>query len=299
MYKMNHFKKSKPIFLMFLFSVFIIFFTKGCTSTKPVLHTGSIPQNFVPAKHLVFIGLDGWGGAYVQDANMPTVKRMMSHGAWTLSTWGVLPVKSGPNWTSLFYGTPPKERNSENFPSIFTLVKNKEQPKKSAFFYEWTELLKICQNEPIEKQEILSDIESAQKIAAYIKEQKPVFTAIAFNEPDAVGHAKRWGSAEYYAKLTEMDGLIAIIEQAVKDAGIYDSTVFMLSADHGGSGYGHEANTPKRRKTPLIIYGNGIKEGFAITSLVNIYDIAPTMAALLGIDTPLEWTGRILYEIFR
>jgi predicted AlkP superfamily pyrophosphatase or phosphodiesterase len=291
--------KTKPFFTLLIFSALIFFFTESCANTKYAGEIKEIPQDFVPAKHLVFIGLDGWGGAYVNDANMPTVKHMMSNGAWTLDVWGVLPVKSWPNWTSLFCGAPPKERNREDFSSIFTLVKNNEQTKKSAFFYEWTEFQKICPNDAVEKQEILSDVKSAEKIASYITEQKPVFTAIVFNEPDAVGHAKRWGSANYYAKLAEMDALIAIIEQAVKDAGIYDNTVFMLSADHGGSGYGHESNSAKRRKTPLIVFGSGIKKGYAITSPVNIYDIAPTMAALLGMNIPPEWTGRIIHEIFK
>jgi len=284
---------------LFLFPVLIIFFTESCANTKTVLRTGSVPADFVPVRHLVFIGLDGWGGVYVPDADMPTVKRMMSYGAWNLDVRGVLPVKSWPNWTSFFCGAPPEQRDREDFPSIFTLVKNNEQAKKSAFFYEWNDLREICPDETAEKQEISSDLESARKVAAYITEKKPVFTAVMFNEPDLIGHAKRWGSAAYYAKLTEMDGLIAVIEQAVKDAGIYDSTVFILSADHGGSFYGHGGNFSRQRKVPLIIYGSGIKEGFVIYSPVNIYDITPTMAALLGMDIPSEWTGRILYEIFK
>jgi len=292
-------RKLSLVFPLFLFSVLIIFFTESCANTKTVLQTGSVPADFVPVRHLVFIGLDGWGGVYVPDANMPTVKRMMSYGAWSLDTRGVLPVTSWPNWTSLFCGAPPEQRNREDFPSIFTLVKNNEQTKKPALFYEWNDLREICPDETAEKQEIFSDLESARKVAAYITEKKPVFTAVMFNEPDLTGHAKRWGSAAYYAKLTEMDGLIAVIEQAVKDAGIYDSTVFVLSADHGGSFYGHGGNSSRQRKIPLIIYGSGIKEGFVIYSPVNIYDITPTMAALLGMDIPSEWTGRILYEIFK
>jgi arylsulfatase A-like enzyme len=96
-----------------------------------------------------------------------------------------------------------------------------------------------------------------------------------------------------------LDGLIAVIEQAVKDAGIYDSTVFILSADHGGSFRGHGANFPKQRKIPLVMYGPGIKEGFVILSPVSICDIAPTMAALLGMEIPPEWTGCLLQEIFK
>jgi len=289
--------KTKFNFTLFIFMSFLVFFTGSCVSTKPALQTGNIPQDFVPFKHLVFIGLDGWGGAYVQDANMPTVKRMMSDGAWCLSVLNVRPSVSWPNWTSLFCGAPPEQRESEDFPSIFTVVKNNGQ--KSAFFYEWTELPKICPDPSTEKYAIFSNVESAQKVAAYIEEQKPVFTAVVFDEPDHTGHSKNWGSPPYYAKLKELDGLIAIIEQAVKNAGIYDSTVFVLSADHGGSFFNHEANFYVNRRTPLVIFGNGIKEGFEITSPAGICDIAPTMAALIGMDIPPEWTGRPLFEIFK
>jgi len=271
----------------------------NCVNAKPALRVEKVPQNFIPVRHLVFVGLDGWGGAYVSKANMPTVKRMMSQGAWSVTARSVMPSNSWPNWTSIFSGTPPDQRNNDAFPAIFTLVKNKTQEKKPVLFFEWGELQKLCPDEAAEKQVILSDLVSARKVAAYIIKNKPVFTAVAFNEPDSTGHNKGWGSASYYAKLAELDDLIAVIEQAVKDAEIYDSTVFILSADHGGSFHGHGANFPKQRKIPVVIYGPGIKEGFGISSPVSICDIAPTMAAILGLEIPPEWTGRILTEIFK
>jgi predicted AlkP superfamily pyrophosphatase or phosphodiesterase len=291
--------KSKSIIILTVFTALIFSFIAGCAGTKPVLQTGSIPPDFVPVKHLVFFVLDGWGGFYVPKSNMPTVKQMMSKGAWTLDAQCIMPSVSWPNWTTIFYGTPPEQRGSDDYPSLFTLIINNEKTKKSVFFYEWNELLKINSVNKMEKQKIYSEIEYAEKIAAYIKEQKPAFTAIGFDEPDHTGHAKRWGSKAYYAKLTELDGLIAIIEQAVKDAGIYDSTVFVLTADHGGSFDTHGINVPKQRKIPMIFYGSGIKEGFKIPSPINIYDITPTMAALMGMEIPPEWTGRILHEIVK
>jgi len=151
----------------------------------------------------------------------------------------------------------------------------------------------------IEKHEISSSIESARKVAAFITEQKPFFTAVVFDEPDHTGHTNGWGSKDYYAKLKEMDGLIAIIEQAVKDAGIYDSTVFVLTADHGGTLSNHGEDIPEHRRIPMIFYGNGIKKRYKISSLVNIYDITPTMATLMGIDIHPDWIGRVLNEIFK
>jgi len=291
--------KSKTIFILIVFTALIFSFIAGCASTKPSSPAESFPPDFVPVKHMVFIGLDGWGGSYVPKAKMPTVKRMMSGGAWTLDARCIMPSISWPNWSSLFYGAPPEQRDKEDFTSIFTVLINNGQAEKIVFFYEWEELLKLTSVESIEKQKVYSDVESAEKIAAYVKEQKPVFTAISFDEPDHTGHTKYWGSRAYYAKLQEMDNLIAIIEQAYKDAGIYDSTVFVLSADHGGSFDTHVLNFPVNRKIPMIFYGCGIKEGFIMAPRTNNYNITPTMAALLGMEVPPEWTGRILYEIFK
>jgi len=264
----------------------------GCAGTKPVLpEEENLPE---PAGHLVFIGLDGWGGAYTQRANMPTVKRMMAEGASTLKMQCVMPSSSRPNWTALFCGTPPENQNAEPFPSIFTLVKN--SGKVSVFFYEWTELQKICPDEIVEKRTINSDLESARLIADYITETKPAFTAVVFNEPDHTGF---WGCRRYYNKLAELDVFIGIIEQALKDAGIHDDTVFMLSSDHGGVVWGHGGNTPRQRRIPLVIYGGIIKEGYVIPAQRSICDIAPTMAAILGLEVPPEWTGRLLTGVFK
>jgi predicted AlkP superfamily pyrophosphatase or phosphodiesterase len=253
----------------------------------------------VPAQHLVFIGLDGWGGSYVSKANMPTVKRMIANGASSLDARCVMPSVSWPNWTSLFFGAAQENNALEEVPSIFTIVKNSLQENTSVLFYEWGELQKVCSDETADKFAIISDLESAQKIAAYFIEKKPVFTAIVFDEPDHTGHSKGWGSRAYYDKLTEMDGFIAIIEQAVKDAGVYDSTLFVLSADHGGSFRGHGSNTSKHRRIPLVIFGNGIKTGYSIPSPLSICDITPTMAAILELEAPPEWIGNILTDIFR
>ena len=252
-------------------------------------------------QHLVFIGLDGWGGYFVDKADMPTVKRFMSGGASSLDMRCEMPSNSITNWPAIFFGRL-KPKNVDiaaialDSPSIFTLLE--KSTGKNVFFFEWDVLENMCTKETTEKITISSNIESARKIASYIIEKKPAFIAIAFDQPDGTGHAKRWGSPEYYAKLTELDSYISIIEQAVKDAGIYDSTVFVLSSDHGGNFWGHGFAFAKQRKIPMVVYGRGIKSGYTIPSPLSIRDIAPTMAAIMALEIPSEWTGRPLTEIF-
>jgi predicted AlkP superfamily pyrophosphatase or phosphodiesterase len=231
---------------------------------------------------------------------MPTVKRMIAGGASTLECQNVMPSNSWPNWSSLFSGAPPEIRTGENFPSIFSTLKAQAPNKTAVFFYEWSTLREICSTDMADmRDELRTNIASARMAADYIKERKPAFTAIVFDELDHVGHTQGWGFPSYYAKLTQIDGLIDIIEQGVKDGGIYDSTVFVLSADHGGILWLHGYDTPRMRNIPLIIYGAGIREGFTIPFPVSICDIAPTMAALLGLEVPPEWTGRAIVEIFK
>ena len=275
---------------------FCLILLTSCASVNPP-PSGSFPD-FTQARHLVFVGFDGWGGKFVPKADMPTVKRMMEQGASSIYQYNIMPSNSRENWTALFSGTPPGKNNPGSVPTIFTIV-NEKCKDNSAFFYEWDWLNGIASDEITDKHTIHSNTESAKKIAAYITEKKPVFTAVVFNEPDSVGHNKRWGSDLYYAKLAELDSFLAIIEQAVIDAGIYDDTVFVLSSDHGGALTGHGFNLVSHRRIPLVFYGSIIKEGFEIPAKRSICDIAPTMAVILDLDIPPEWIGQPILGVFQ
>ena len=49
------------------------------------------------AKHVVLIGLDGWGAYSVNKAEMPNVKKLMEEGSYTLKKRSVLPSSSAVN----------------------------------------------------------------------------------------------------------------------------------------------------------------------------------------------------------
>ena len=60
------------------------------------------------AKHVVLIGLDGWGAYSLPKADMPNVKRLMEDGAYTLKKRSALPSSSAINWASMFMGAGPE-----------------------------------------------------------------------------------------------------------------------------------------------------------------------------------------------
>lgn len=87
----------------------------------------------------------------------------------------------------------------------------------------------------------------------YITEKKPVLTAICFDNPDHVGHVDGHDTPAYYAKLKELDGYVGRIVDAIKEAGIYDNSIIIVTADHGGINKGHGGKRCKKWKLHLLL----------------------------------------------
>jgi arylsulfatase A-like enzyme len=188
------------------------------------------------------------------------------------------------------------------FPTIFAALKAQRPESTIGFFFEWEGLDRLCPAETADHKERIPDLSNNSKaveaIGDYIKTKKPNLTMIVFDEPDHIGHSEGHGTKAYYKKLRQLDRFIDIIEEAVRAAGIYDKTVFVLSADHGGILWGHGGFTLRERRIPLVFFGSAIKRGHIISQPVHIYDIAPTLASILGLDPPAVWKGRSIKEIF-
>ena len=99
--------------------------------------------------------------------------------------------------------------------------------------------------------------------------------------------------------LTQLDGYIDRIVNAVREAGIIDDTVFIITSDHGGIDHGHGGITLQEMETPFIIAGKGIKKGGAFTESMMQYDVASTMAYLLDLKQPQVWIGRPMKNVMK
>jgi predicted AlkP superfamily pyrophosphatase or phosphodiesterase len=269
--------------------------------------------------NVVFIGLDAWGAYSFAKAEMPVAKNMAGNGSFTLKARSIRPSSSACNWASLVMGADPNIHGYIDwdtsvpafetpvdkyglFPTIFALMKDQRMELKTAFFYEWPLLGCFCPDAVVNKKEQMKnlscDVKLVEHIATYIRTEKPNFSFIAFDEPDHVGHEIGHDTPGYYKKIAELDSYIGIIVAAVKDAGMYDDTVFIISADHGGVGKVHGGDTSMERNIPLIFYGKNIKKGYQIKSQVMIYDIPATIAFIYSLEIPQVWIGRPVKEIF-
>ena len=135
--------------------------------------------------------------------------------------------------------------------------------------------------------------------AKYIKEKKPTFMTIYFSGLDHAGHTFGWYTDEYYAFEKFIDECVQRIVDATKEAGIYDDTVFVLTADHGGIDKGHGGMTLDEMLSPFVVFGKGIKQGFVMTDAMMQYDVPATVAYILGVTPPQAWIGRPMMSIFK
>ena len=99
--------------------------------------------------------------------------------------------------------------------------------------------------------------------------------------------------------LRELDGHLGRIVGALKEAGIYDSSVVIVTSDHGGIGKGHGGITLAEMETPFVIAGPGVRQIGEFKSAMMQYDVAATIAWLLGLKQPQPWVGRPVKEILK
>lgn len=273
------------------------------------------------AKHVVLIGLDGWGAYSVEKAEMPNVKKLMSEGSYTLKKRSVLPSSSAVNWASMFMGAGPElhgytEWGSQVpelpsrvvdedgiFPTVFGLLRRAEPKAEIGCICEWDGMRYVVDTLALNYDKHVAEASkepeaTARYAAEYIKQSKPNLVAVIFDNPDHVGHADGHDTPAYYEVLKQLDGYVGQIVQAVKDAGMLDETVFIVTADHGGINKGHGGKTMQEMETPFIISGKNIKKGYSFTESMMQFDIASTIAWIFNLEQPQVWIGRPMKQVF-
>lgn len=261
----------KKLIFSLLLSFFAVYFT-----TTPCQAKGK-------AKHVVLIGLDGWGAYSVPKAEIPTIKQMMADGAYTLEKRSALPSSSAINWSSMFMGAGPElhgyttwgSRTPELpsrvlnehgiFPTIFQLLRDERPKAEIGCLYEWSGIKYLVDTLALSHHAQAPDYNKHPKALCemaekYIKEKKPALLAVCFDNPDHVGHQAGHDTPKYYAKLKELDTYVSRIVQAVKEAGMLKETIFILTSDHGGIKKGHGGKTMQEMQTPFIISGKNVKK---------------------------------------
>nr|WP_302830607.1 alkaline phosphatase [uncultured Bacteroides sp.] len=274
------------------------------------------------AKHVVLIGLDGWGAYSVPKAEIPTIKQLMTDGSYTLEKRSALPSSSAINWASMFMGAGPELHGYTQwgsktpelpsrvlnehgiFPTVFQLLRDAQPEAEIGCLYEWDGIKYLVDTLALNHYAKAPDYNQHPEALCgmaekYIKEKKPALLAVCFDNPDHVGHKAGHDTPEYYAKLKELDTYVSRIVQAVKDAGMLKETIFIITSDHGGINKGHGGKTMQEMQTPFIISGKNVKKGLEFHESMMQYDVASTIAYIFGLEQPQVWIGRPMKQVFK
>jgi hypothetical protein len=273
-----------------------------------------------PVKHVLVIGIDGMSPDGIRQAHTPVMDQLMHDGAYTDRARAVLPTSSSPNWASMIMGAGPerhgitsndweKDRHllapvtytSESlFPTIFSVLKAQRPQATTAAIYDWQGFGRLFQKSAVDyDQNGKDEYQTTQLAIDHIQSAKPTFTFVHLDHVDHAGHAHQHGSEEYYHSVAIADSLIGAILQATREAGMDEDMLLILSADHGGKGYGHGGESLAEMEIPFFVYGKGVKQNFLITDPVFTYDNAATAAFALGLELPFVWSGKPVRSAFK
>lgn len=277
------------------------------------------------AQRVIIIGLDGFSAEGFRKIPHPNIDKLFSKGLISLDTRPVMPSVTLPNWTSHLSGAGPEEHGVTNnswtlskhelqaidtdeegyFPSIFKVLKAATPEIKTAFYYNWAELINSMNKKYLDVASFEEKDGYAKNYALaeqFILEHKksPQLVFLYSVRVDHAGHEFKWMSNEYINAVVEADKAIGGFIKNLEDNNLDKDTYFLLISDHGGKESGHGGVSMEEMQIPWAITGPKIK-GAGVTQIYNSNkNTFRIIAEIFGIkNLPKSWTAILPYGIFK
>ncbi len=138
----------------------------------------------------------------------------------------------------------------------------------------------------------------AKRAGAYFAANTPDLMFVHFSDPDEYGHSHGWMSKEYLHAVHSSDRCLATLLSAIDATGLADSTLVIVTADHGGHGTKHSGgHSAVDRDIPWIVRGPGVQRDSVLDETVETVDTAATTLAALGLPAlpHMRGTARLTF----
>ncbi|MCQ0111443.1 alkaline phosphatase family protein [Zhouia amylolytica] len=295
--------------------VLLLAVTISCNSTQSVSKQDKKPV----AKRVIILGLDGISVAGYKTAKHPNLDKLFSNGMISFTTRTVMPSVTLPNWTSHLtsggpeqHGVdgngwtieknniPPVEQDEDGYyPSIFKVLKEQVPEIKTAYYYNWGNLINPINQRYLDEVNFLEDDayhENYEYAVRFAEKHKndPTLIFLYSVHTDHAGHKHKWMSPEYIKAIEEADVAIGQLMNQMKEKDLFDDTHFILITDHGGKGNGHGGVSEVEMTVPWAIVGPQINSSATFQSPNNNTNTAAVIAELFNCDnTPKSWVGQV------
>jgi hypothetical protein len=269
-------------------------------------------------RRVVLVVIDGLGA---REAQLPYLDELRRRGV-AATARVPYPTISRPNYVTILTGVPPRDSGvranrvavpaavdtamdrvqaaglrvaaASDFGSMATLfVRN----APSLFGVEWIEHgARVAPAPPLgwpfDDVRRVESLDALEPILAELATGDAAFVPVLVLDVDRAGHAAGVGDA-YRATASAVDRMLG---RAFAGLDLAHDTV-IVTADHGHvAPGGHGGDEPEVSNVPLILAGSGIAPGARVRD-ARLIDVAPTVAALLGVPAPHHAEGRALVEI--
>ncbi len=269
-------------------------------------------------EHVIVVGVDG-AGAFFRNADTPCFDRIFAEGAVTYEALASNPSISAECWGSMLLGVGPEIHKLTNaivsstpypndapLPSLFRRIRQAMPEAELGSFCDWDPItFGIVESNLNVASATARDHELTPMICDYIRDKKPTFLFTQLDSVDHIGHHYGYGSETHLLQIHKVDEMVGAIAEAIRAAGIADSTLFLLIADHGGTplenGHaGHGGWTDAEKYVTFAATGRSVQTGNV--GEMNIRDLAAIVLYALGIEPPAfeeeGWTSQVPSALF-
>lgn len=247
-------------------------------------------------ERVVLVIVDGLREDVARD--LPAVRELGAEGSF-LVAHAAEPSLSYPGWTLLATGAPPEisgvttnwYEGPVEVESLFDSADRAGLTVAVAGDEGWGELFDGLEHTALVPDEPdSSDPRVGRRSLRMLEEVQPDLLVVHLSDVDKRGHEEGVGEA-YMQAARGADDIIAELHDAVGPG-----TALVVASDHGhiDSG-GHGGHEPEVVRTPLVLAGQGLVPG--ARGGVPQADVAPTIAALLGLGRPGHAVGEIRVEL--
>ncbi len=265
---------------------------------KPFLATFDpvhAPAEAALSERVILVIVDGLG--YRNAGRLPYLERLGAAGVFARAD-AMTPTISRPNYVAIATGVPPRSSgvrtNDYHWPvqldSVMARVRADNgaavfaSDRSTGFPTMFAEHLSHAMHAPWR-----GGFDKAMREALRLRSRLVVILPQAV---DTAGHLHGAASAEY---ADAADRVVRQLDNALAQVDLRRETI-IITADHGHTDRGgHGGVEDEVVKVPLIMAGAGIRRGSHLLG-PKLIDIAPTVAALLGVSSPGHGMGRTLTE---
>ena len=252
---------------------------------------------------VLIIGVDGCRPDALLAAQTPNIDALWKNGAYTFKAQTDEISSSGPAWSAMLTGVWHQKHNVtnndytnpdlENYPHFFHRIREEESGLNCYSVANWGPIHKILQEgDATYSASASKDARVTSKVSAMLKSQEVDVMFVQLDEVDHAGHTHDYNveSEKYLKAIEKIDRQVGKMVDALDQRPNLDQEnwLIILSADHGGSNFGHGKNIPEHTTIFFIASGKSAARG-EINGEVGVVDVAVTALKHLGIPAKASW----------